>query len=111
MRERPRLQPMMSLALLVQVGAMPGWPGASQSQSRARSATTAGGHRPQLEAALEGVLVVTETGIARKFLQERGVAAAEDHVVRLEGRLHALDHGRNIDPPFPGSEPFEAGAA
>src|SRR5271154_2994941 len=36
-REGPRLQPTMSLALLVQVGGMPGWPTAWPSGSSLRS--------------------------------------------------------------------------
>src|SRR5947208_241515 len=101
---------MMSLALLVQVGAMPGWPGASPSHSRSRSAMTVASRGPKLEAAFEGVLVVAEPGVLRKLLEEWGVAAAEDHVVRLEGGTETLDHRPDLDPPFLRSEPFQPGA-
>src|SRR5260221_5102655 len=111
MRERPRLQPTMSLALLVQVGAMPGWPGASPVQSRPRSAMTVGRRRPQLEAALEGVLVVAESGVGRELLQLSGIAAADHHVVWLEGGGEALDGRRHLAPPLLCSEPGQRGAA
>src|SRR5262245_55394042 len=111
MRERPRLQPTMSLALLVQVGAMPGWPGASPSQSRSRSATAAGGVRPELEAAGEGVLIVAEAGAFGKLLEQRRVAAADGHVVRLERGAQAFHHGRHFGAPFLGPKPLHPGAA
>src|SRR5215472_8972563 len=109
MRDRPRLQPTMSLALLVQVGAMPGWPGASPCGSGPRSATMVPPGRPQLEAAGEGVVVVAEPDVLRQLLQPAGVAAAHDDVVGLEGRGQALDRFRHLVTPLLRSEPFEAG--
>src|SRR5579863_10154428 len=100
MRERPRLQPTMSLALLVQVGAMPGWPGASPCGSGPRSAMAVSPRCPQREAANECVLVVAEPDMARQILEPVGVAAPEDDVFGLERSHEALDGLCHLVAPF-----------
>src|SRR5579863_3277316 len=111
MRERPRLQPTMSLALLVQVGAMPGWPGASPCGSGPRSAMPAPRRAPQLEAAEESVLVVAEPDVFRELLELAGIAAADHHIVRLERGHQPFDHLRHLVAPLLRSEALQSRGA
>src|SRR5579862_4269 len=108
----PSAQPTISLLLLLQVGAMPGAPGAAAICSAAAAsprgigrADEAAALSPDAHATREGVAVVTEPNIVRQPLEAHGIAAAEHDVVCLENSSERLDHMTNRLAPFLVSAP------
>ena len=65
------------------------------------------GASPQAEPTLEGVGVVAEANPSRQLREPHGVAAADDHVVRLQGRAQGLDDGVDLFAPFANAQALE----